>query len=219
MIFESSAMAHDATRPVILQLLVEIVSRYERGAEELTAEFDLPEITAELLMHVCLAAPQVDDLILGFVRDDLRVVSLSEQTRQMVQRDVGLLERDSSRWMRERVGALGRQLTLKDQAEAAARLAQGGSSELEEFILTNRDVAETIRAMKHSDLVRWVMLSLMRESNARQRGSAVIAAWREQLAPKLKERVQMIHARYSGREAPSTRVPTTENKAGARVRF
>jgi hypothetical protein len=188
-------MPPEPTRPVTLQLLLEIISRYERGAGELTAEFELPEITAELLMHVCLAAPQVDDLILGFVRDDLCVVSLSEQTRQMVQRDVGLLERDPSRGMTVAGGALARQLGLKSQAEAEARVAQGRSSQLEEFIVKNHDIFEHVRAMKQSDLVRWVMLSLMRETDARKRGRAVTAAWREKLGPEMKARVQAVQNR------------------------
>ncbi len=200
-------MAQDPTKPVTLRLLVEIISRYESGAEELTAEFDLPEITAELLMHVCLAAPQVDDLILGFVRDDLRVVSMGEQTRQMLQRDFGLLQRDSSRWLTGGSGALARQLNLRNQADADARTAQGRSSDLERFILSNRDVFEQVRAMKHSDLVRWVMLSLMRETDARKRGSAVIAAWREKLAPETKERVQAVQSRLADPLAQRTMAP------------
>jgi hypothetical protein len=202
-------MAQDPTKPVTLRLLVEIISRYESGAEELTAEFDLPEITAELLMHVCLAAPQVDDLILGFVRDDLRVVSMGEQTRQMVRRDVGLLERDPSRWMTGASGALARQLTLRGQAEADARTAQGRSSDLEAFILKNREVFEQVRAMKQSDLARWVMLSLMRETDARQRGSAVIAAWREKLGPEMKARVQAVQARLAAPSPMRAQAPAT----------
>src|SRR5437868_5629609 len=79
------------SRQVVLHLLLEILSRYERGGEELRNEFDLPEITSELLMQVCLAAAEVDDLVLGFIRDDLRIVSLSDQTRRMVDRDIGFL--------------------------------------------------------------------------------------------------------------------------------
>jgi len=184
------------SKQVILRILLEILSKYERGAAELSAEFDLPEITVELLMHVCLAAPEVDDLVLGFVRDDLKVVSLNDQTRQMVDRDIGLLERDASRWMRETAGSLGRQLEVKNKADADARLAQGRSSELEAFILKNDDVYCKVRAMKHSDLVRWVMLSLMRETKARERGSAVIAAWCEKLGPEMRERVRTIQNRY-----------------------
>ena len=191
-----NSAAPKPSKQVILQILLEILSKYERGAAELSAEFDLPEITVELLMHVCLAAPEVDDLVLGFVRDDLKVVSLNDQTRQMVDRDIGLLERDASRWMREAVGSLGRQLDLKNKADADARLAQGRSSELEAFILTNGDVYDKVRAMKHSDLVRWVMLSLMRETKGRERGSAVIAAWCEKLGPEMRERVRTIQKRY-----------------------
>jgi hypothetical protein len=192
----NDSAAAKPSKQVMLRILLEILSKYERGAAELSAEFDLPEITVELLMHVCLAAPEVDDLVLGFVRDDLKVVSLNDQTRQMVERDIGLLERDVSRWMRESGSALGRQLDVKNKAEADARLAQGQSSELEAFILKNDEVYGRIRALKHSDLVRWVMLSLMRETNARERGSAVIAAWMEKLEPELRARVQTIQKRY-----------------------
>lgn len=210
----SLRMAQEPTRPVTLRLLVEIVSRYESGAEELKAEFELPEITAELLMHVCLAAPQVDDLVLGFVRDDLRVVSLGEQTRQMVQRDVGFLDRDRSRWMTGAGGALAAQLALKSRAEADARMAQGRSSELEEFILKNREVFDRVRAMKHSDLVRWVMLALMRETEARKRGSAVIAAWREKLGPEMRARVEAVRARLA---VPEERNSPTVAPSGFRA--
>lgn len=199
----SAGATSKASREILLAILVEVFSKYERGAKELGTEFDLPEITVELLMHVCLAAPEVDDLVLGFIRDDLKVVSLSDQTRRMVDRDVGLLERDSSRWMRERSGALARQITLQESAEADARIAQGRSSELEEFILTHGDIFERIRALKHADLVRWVMLALMREMNARKRGSAVIATWRAQLAPELRARVQMIHTRFAAASRPA----------------
>lgn len=183
-------------KEVVLRVLLEVLSKYQRGAAELNAEFEISGITAELLMHVCLAAPEVDDLILGFIRDDLRVVSLSEQTRSMVERDLRLLERDSSRWMSARGGSLGRQLSVKEQAEADARIAQGKSSELEQFILQNPGVHDAVRGLKHSDLMRWVMLSLMRETKARERGSGVTAAWLATLGPEVRDRVRAIQSQY-----------------------
>ena len=208
----NSGAAPKPSKQVMLQILLEILSKYERGAAELSAEFDLPEITVELLMHVCLASPEVDDLVLGFVRDDLKVVSLNDQTRRMVDRDIGLLERDASRWMREPRGSLGHQLDLKNKADADARLAQGRSSELEAFILKNDEVFDKVRAMKHSDLVRWVMLSLMRETNARERGSVVIAAWIEKMEPELRERVKEIQKRYGANIQRNAVLPVVAGK-------
>src|SRR5471030_3264909 len=86
------------SKEVVLAVLLEIFSRYERGAAELTQELELPEITIELLMLVCLAAPQVDDLILGFIRDDLRVVSMKDQVSQMVARDFALVRTPLAQW-------------------------------------------------------------------------------------------------------------------------
>jgi hypothetical protein len=201
--------AKKPSQKVVLQVLREIVCRYERGAAELCAEFELPAITAELLMLVCLAAPEVDDLIVGFIRDDLRVLSLSEQTRQMADRDVGLLERDSSRWMQFRSGSLGQQLNLRNRAEADARIAQGRSSELEDFIAGNTKIYEQVHTMRHADVVRWVMLALMRETKARKKGSAVILEWREKLGPELRRRLEKVQTQFGN--------PSRENSKASPV--
>ena len=66
--------------------------------------------------------------------------------------------------------------------------------------------------MKHSDLVRWVMLALMRETKGRERGSAVIAAWCEKLGPEMRERVRTIQKRYSATNQKKAVSPTTAEK-------
>ena len=205
--------AATAMKEVVLQVLREILARYESGATELREEFDLPEITMELLMQVCLAAPDVEDLVLGFIRDDLKVISLSEQTWYIADRVIGLLERDSSRWMRGSDGSLGQSPSLRDRAEADARLAQSGSSELEDFILNNKAVHERILALKHSDLVRWVMLALLRETKARGRGGAVIATWSEKQGPELRKRLEAIRMKYNAPRQKLAALAGTSSRA------
>lgn len=196
----ASSRTHGAnsreTKRVMLDVLLNILSKYERGAGELSAELEIPEITPELLMLVCLAAPEVDDLILGFIRDDLQVVSLDDQTRRIAERDIGFLERDPSHRMRDLGGTLGRQLNVRQRAEADARIARGQCSQLEQFILAHKDIFERVLALKHADLARWVMLGLMREMDARARGSAVLASWLEKLRPEMKDRIRIIRERY-----------------------
>lgn len=197
-----------ATREVLLALLAEVFGKYERGAAELVAEFELPEITLELLMAVCLAAPEVDDLVVGFVRDDLRVVSLSDQTRQLVDRDVRLLEGEPAGWGSLTAGAssaLARQISLENAAAAQQRLAEGRATELEKFILENPRVYQRVLALGPQLLARWVMLSLMRETASRRRGSRVMAAWADRLAPERRARLIAAREQRAGeRVAPET---------------
>lgn len=183
-----------AVKLISLSLLEPVFGKYERSAEELRAELSIAEITPDLIMHVCLAAPAVDDLILGFIRDDLQVVSRSEQTRNVFERDIALAQRDAGKSSKEGI----RNRTLMDIALAKSREARAkeGSdqrSELDRFIKENPKVYQEVAALSLEDLARWVMLGLMREMENRRRGSLALAAWRQTLAPESKEKIDALH--------------------------
>lgn len=163
--------------PVTLVLPKPVEANYDVGAEELRAELGISEITAELLMQVCLAAPAVDDLVLGFIRDDLRVVSRSEQTRNVFERDLVLAQKEAGKLPASslRKGSLGDLLQQRSR-EIKAKAGAGKRSELDVFVHENRQVYQDVCALSHEDLTRWVMLGLMREMESRRRGSLASAS-------------------------------------------
>lgn len=201
-----------ATKQVILELLLEISSRYESGASELKAELkatfkeelEWPEITPELIMQVCLGAAQADDLVLGIIRDDLTVVSLSDQTRQMFERDIALIdEKARTSSIKMLPGELGKLLVAQ---RADAMLAQSGSPELKEFCEKNKKVQERVRACSHEALAQLVMLALLRETKSRARASAVL---RQMLASEKFAQIQTIQERFAAAQKPKQSVTHT----------
>lgn len=191
---ESGDLASLAVKLITLSLLEPVFGRYERSAEELRAELAIAEITPDLIMHVCLAAPAVDDLILGFIRDDLQVVSRSDQTRNIFERDIALAQSDAGKSSKEgiRNRPLG-EIISAAQREIRAKAGTGTRSELDRFIKENPKVHQEVAALSLEDLARWVMLGLMREMENRRRGSLALATWRQTLAPESKEKIDALH--------------------------
>lgn len=180
-------------REVLLRVLLETFDVYVRALAGIAAEGGLPEeVAVEGLMNYCLALPEVDDLILGFLRGDLTVFSRSEQMREMIERDSRFLELEPAGTPVRSVATdrLGKRLELMRRAEEGARIAAGKGAKLEKFIRENPATYQHVAASNHEFLARWVMLHLMGETEARERGHRVAHEfWRQ--FPAIRERLKM----------------------------
>lgn len=206
-----------AEKPVVLMLPKSVQSNYDVGASELRAELEIAELEPQLLMQVCLAAPAVDDLILGFIRDDLRVVSCSEQTRNVFERDIALAQKDAGK--NSKNGTQNRpllDLALAKSREARADEGSVQRGELDRFIKENPKVYQEVAALSQEDLARWVMLSLMREMDSRRRGSLAIAAWKQTLAPEIKQRIDLLRTNLNLKQTGPTQ---SLRPGGVRAKF
>ena len=93
-----AATPDDAKKEYLLRMVVEIVDIYIRSSAGISAEVGLEEpLPVEALMIYCLSIPAVEDLIYGFIRGDLTMFSLADQTRQLVERDTRRLELDPAK--------------------------------------------------------------------------------------------------------------------------
>lgn len=167
----TKSRAEADSEAVLLDVLRSIVSRYKQGEAELKNELGIDEITFKLLMHVCLAAVEVDDMVLGFIRDDLKVVSVEQQTRQLVERDIGY--------------ATGEPNACGAPNEASVLT----NEELRLFMDQNPEIVGKVRALSHEVLVQVVMLGVMKETKGRGRGTQVIASWRNSLSQAARQRI------------------------------
>ena len=160
-------------------------------------------------MSYCLSLAESDELITGFLRGDLTIVSLNEQTRQMVERDTRVLgmEAVNATPMPPEVAStgpdrLGKKLELLKRAEAANR-PQEKASALEFFIRQNPAIFAQVKAASHEFLVRWVMYHLMRETKTRERGHQVAHQFWKQF-PEVREKIEVLSAGRPGmKRAPS----------------
>ena len=179
-------------RKVLLRVLLETFDVYVRAAAGIAAERGLAdEVAVEALMNYCLALPEADDLIVGFLRGDPTVFSVVEQTRAMMERDTRSLEFEPARPVPRGAARdhLGRKLDLMRQGEETARVAAGKGAKLEKFIGDNPAIYRQVATSKHEFLVRWVMLHLMNETEARERGHRVAHEfWRQ--FPAIRERLK-----------------------------
>jgi hypothetical protein len=170
-------------RAVLLRVLLETFDVYVRASAGIAAEGGLPdEVAVEALMNYCLALPDADDLIVGFLRGELTMFSVVEQTRAMVERDKHSLELEPAGAVARGTATdhLGKKLELMRRAEETARVAAGKGAKLEKFIRENPTTYQQVAASKHEFLVRWVMLHLMNETEARERGHRVAHEfWRQ----------------------------------------
>jgi hypothetical protein len=176
---------------VLLDVLKLVLSRYRQGEVELREELGIDEISFKLLMHICLAAVEVDDMVLGFIRDDLKVVSVEQQTRQLVERDIGYA-----------TGETGAPSVLD---AAAVRT----NKELRQFMNQNIELCRKVNALPHDVLVHMVMLGVMKETKGRAGGTRVIAAWRKSLSPAARQKLE---ARLKGD-------PNTQKQPGPKFSF
>ena len=78
----------------------------------------------------------------------------------------------------------------------APQVAAGKGAKLEKFIRENPATFKQVAASKHEFLVRWVMLHLMNETEARERGHRVAHEfWRQ--FPAIRERLRVTVAMRS----------------------
>ncbi len=170
-------------RKVLLRVLLETFDVYVRASAGIAAERGLAdEVAVEALMNYCLALPEADDLIVGFLRGDPTVFSVVEQTRAMVERDTRSLELEPARPVPHGAARdhLGKKLDLIRRSEETCRVGAGKGARLEKFIRDNPAIYKEVAASKHEFLVRWVMLHLMNETEARERGHRVAHEfWRQ----------------------------------------
>ena len=198
-------------REVLLRVLLETFDVYVRALAGITAEGGLPEeVAVEGLMNYCLALPEVDDLIMGFLRGDLAVFSRSEETREMAERDMRCLELEATGAPVRSAATdrLGKRLELMRQAEESARIAAGKGAKLEKFIRENPATFKQVAASNHEFLVRWVMLHLMNETESRERGHRVAHEfWRQFPAIRARLRVTGPVGQQPRPRAPIPNVP------------
>ena len=200
-------------RKVLLGVFVATFDVYLRSAAEIAAETGLSrEVTVETLMSYCLSLAESDELITGFLRGDLTIVSLNEQTRQMVERDtrvLGLVAVGSPTAPSPAAASgpirLGKKLELRKRAEAAGRPNEKASA-LEAFIRENPAIFAQVKAASHEFLVRWVMFYLMRETKARERGHQVAHEFWKRF-PEVREKIEALAADRSGLRERLSRSP------------
>jgi hypothetical protein len=193
-----AASQDDAKKEYLLRMLVETVDIYTRSSAGISAEVGLESsLPVEALMVYCLSIPAVEDLIHGFIRGDLTMFSLADQTRQLVERDTRRLELDPAKVAGSAPATrLGRRLAEADRQTSAARLAEGQGSELEKFIHENPEILRQVETSSREFLVKWVMLYLMHATQARERGHRVAHEFWSQ-RPELRQRIQALVAQQS----------------------
>jgi len=189
----------DVKKGVLLHVFVETFDVYVRGIMEIAAELGLSnELTVEGLMAYWLSLPEADNLVRDFIRGDLTMFSLADQTRQMVESDLGRLEIEPADLVS--TGApttrLGKKLDAMRREEAGARVARGKASDLENFIHENPEILKQVASSNHEILVMWVMLYLMHATKARERGHRVASEFVKQ-HPGVRERIRAVVARQS----------------------
>jgi hypothetical protein len=194
----SPAAPKDATKEYLLRMALESVDIYTRSSAGIGAEVGLEvPLPVEALMLYCLSIPAVEDLIHGFIRGDLTMFSLADQTRQLVERDTRRLELDPARVAGGTPSTrLGRTLAERDRQETEARLAEGQGSELEKFIHENPEILKQVDTSSRGFLVKWVMLYLMVATKARERGHRVAHEFWSQ-RPDVQQRIRALVAQQA----------------------
>jgi hypothetical protein len=193
-----AASQDDARKEFLLRMAVETVDIYIRSSAGISAEAGLETpLPVEALMVYCLSIPAVEDLIYGFIRGDLTMYSLADQTRQLVERDTRRLELDPASVS---VGApttgLGKKLAELNRQDSAARLAEGRASDLEKFIHENPEILKQVETSNRGFLVKWVMLYLMVATKARERGHRVAHEYWSQ-RPEVQQKIRTLVAKQS----------------------
>jgi hypothetical protein len=125
------------------------------------------------------------------IRGDLTMFSLADQTRQMVEADLGKLEIEAPDAFTPAGSAtrLGKKLDAMRRAEAGAGVAQSKASDLEAFVRDNSEILKQVAGSTHETLVMWVMLYLMHAAKARERGHRVASEFVRQ-NPELQARIR-----------------------------
>jgi hypothetical protein len=180
---KNSDQIESGHREVLLRVLLETFDVYVRASVGIAAEGGSAEAVAvEALMNYCLALPEADDLIVGFLRGDLGIFSRAEEMRALIDRDTHSLQLEPTDAPASGAATdrLGRQLELRRRAEESARVAEGKGARLASFIRDHPETHQQVAASSHEFLVRWIMLHLMNETEARERGRRVAQDfWRQ----------------------------------------
>jgi len=196
---KASVSSSDAKKAVTLSVFVETFDVYVRGAVEIAAELGLrDELTVEGLMAYWLSLPEADNLVRDFIRGDLTMFSLADQTRQMVEADLGRLEIEAPHLLPEATPStrLGKKLDAIRRAEAGARVGAAAPSGLEVFTRNNPEILKQVAGSTHETLVMWVMLYLMHATKARERGHRVASEFIKK-HPGLEERIKSLVAQQA----------------------
>lgn len=196
----------DTKKAVALSVFVETFDVYVRGVMEIAAELGLrDELTVEGLMAYWLSLPEADNLVRDFIRGDLTMFSLADQTRQMVEADLGRLEIEAPHLLPQATSStrLGKKLDAMRRAEAGARVGAAAPSDLEVFTRSNSEILKQVAGSTHETLVMWVMLYLMHATKARERGHRVASEFIKK-HPGLEERIRSLVAQQalSGQPVP-----------------
>ena len=207
----------DAKKAYLLRMIVETVDIYTRSSAGISAEVGLEApLPVEALMVYCLSIPAVEDLIHGFIRGDLTMFSLADQTRQLVERDTRRLELDPASTFGLPSSPLGRKLAERARKEIEARLAQGQGSELEKFIHENPEILKQVETSNREFLVKWVMLYLMLATQARERGHRVAHEFWSQ-RPEVRQRIQALVAQQSQSLEQRPRSPAAKQAQSQKI--
>jgi hypothetical protein len=210
----------DSMKEYLLRMMVETVDIYTRSSAGISAEVGLEApLPVEALMLYCLSIPAVEDLIHGFIRGDLTMFSLADQTRQLVERDTRRLELDPATVDTGATAStrLGRALAERNRQESEVRVAQGQGSELEKFIHENPEVLRQVETSSREFLVKWVMLYLMLATKARERGHRVAHEYWSQ-TPELCQRIQALVAQQSQSLAQRPWSPANKPQQSQKIR-
>jgi len=159
-------------REILIHVFLETFDLYVRSAAEIAAETGLPGLTVETLMAYCLALPEADELIYGFIRGDPAL--FPELVRDLLDRDTRELELEPAGPAHKDRAAtpLARKLGVSDNSERRADTGRG--SNLDNFIRKNAETFRQVDGSPKAFLVRWVMLHLMERSQARERGHRAV---------------------------------------------
>jgi hypothetical protein len=188
-------------KEILLRVHVETLDVFVRGAAEIAAELALKTGPAvEGLMAYWLSLPEADNLVRDFIRGDLSLFSLGDQTRQMVEHDLDRIKLESPTLLSVVGGTtrLGRMLDADRRKEAGEKIGEDRPSDLAQFVRKNPEIVKQVSASSHEVLVVWVLLYLMHATRARERGNRVASEFVQQ-HPGLRERIRAVVAK----QAPS----------------
>lgn len=179
---QPSRRADDQRKEVVVNVLVDSFDIFVRAVAEIAAELNLrDELSVEALMAYWLSLPEADTLVRDFIQGDLSLVPLKEQTRQMVERDLGRLELEPARSALPTAAGtgLGKKLDARRRTEAAEKIDQSKGSALQKFMEENPEVLRQVAGCSHEFLAMWVMLYLMHAARARERGHRAASECRQ----------------------------------------
>ena len=183
-------------REILLRVFLETFDLYARSVAEIAAEMGISGLTIETLMVYCLALPEADELIYGFIRGDPTV--FPDQVRDLLDGDTRRLELNATESRQDSPATpMAQKQGFPEQIE---RQPSRGSN-LENFIRENRQIFRQVEDSPKSFLVRWVMLHLMERAQARERGHRVVHEFFAD-HPEFRERLRAAAIKHSGRSLP-----------------